>query len=98
MSSAGGRAPAPPIAGRRAADSICGMTARVALVTGSTRGLGRAIATRLGADGLGVAVNGLHDDDVQAVADEIRTAGGVADGFAADVTDERAVTELVAAV
>ena len=74
------------------------MTPRVALVTGSTRGLGRAIAARLGADGFAVAVNGLHDDDVQAVAEEIRTAGGVADGFAADVTDERAVTELVAAV
>ena len=74
------------------------MTPRVALVTGSSRGLGRAIAARLGADGFAVAVNGLHDDDVHAVAEAVRTAGGVADGFAADVTDERAVTELVAAV
>ena len=77
---------------RRSADLVhlaasSGMTPRVALVTGSRR-LGRAIAARLGADGFAVAVNGLHDDDAQAVAEEIRTAGGVADGFAADVTDE----------
>jgi len=76
-----------------------GQDRRVALVTGSTRGLGRAIARRLGRDGLAVAVNGLHDDEAarEAVA-EVRAAGGVAELFPADVTDEGQVAALVAAV
>jgi 3-oxoacyl-[acyl-carrier protein] reductase len=72
---------------------------RVALVTGSSRGLGSAIAVRLGRDGLAVAVNdrhaGAHALEVVAA---IRDDGGVADAFAADVTDERQVAELVASV
>ncbi len=72
---------------------------RVALVTGSSRGLGRAIAGRLGRDGLAVAVNGLHDDArALEVVRAIRDDGGVADAFPADITDERQVVELVAAV
>jgi 3-oxoacyl-[acyl-carrier protein] reductase len=70
---------------------------RVALVTGSSRGLGSAIARRLARDGLAVAVNGLHGDTVE-VAATIRDAGGVADAFIGDVTDERQVNDLVAAV
>jgi 3-oxoacyl-[acyl-carrier protein] reductase len=73
------------------------VSAHVALVTGSSRGLGRAIAARLACDGLAVAVNGLGDD-AEAVAEAIRTAGGVAGAFAADVTDEREVARLVTAV
>ena len=72
---------------------------RVALVTGSSRGLGRVIAERLARDGLAVAVNGLHDDrQALEVVDAIQHDGGVAGAFAADVTDEAQVTDLVAAV
>ena len=73
---------------------------RVALVTGSSRGLGAAIARRLARDGLAVAVNGLREDGkVVEVAASIREAGdGAAVAFPADVTDERQVSELVAAV
>jgi 3-oxoacyl-[acyl-carrier protein] reductase len=72
---------------------------RVALVTGSSRGLGRVIAQRLACDGLAVAVNGLHGDgQLSKIVGAIRETGGVADAFPADVTDERQVTELVATV
>jgi 3-oxoacyl-[acyl-carrier protein] reductase len=72
---------------------------RVALVTGSSRGLGRAIARRLAQDGMSVALNGLHDDVTLAEAVEVaRGAGGAAEGFAADITDPQQVDDLVAAV
>ena len=55
---------------------------RVALVTGSSRGLGGAIAQRLASDGLAIAVNGLRDDaQMLAVVDEIHGAGGIAAAF-----------------
>jgi 3-oxoacyl-[acyl-carrier protein] reductase len=72
---------------------------RVALVTGSSRGLGAAIARRLAADGLAVAVNyrsgGNEADELVAA---IGQRGGVAAAFGADVTDERGVAELVAGI
>ena len=72
---------------------------RVALVTGSSRGLGKVIAQRLARDGMAVAVNGLADDrGAREVARSIRAAGGVAADFGADVTQEARVSELVAAV
>lgn len=72
---------------------------RVALVTGSSRGLGKAIARRLARDGLAVAVNGLGAEaQALEVARTIRGDGGTADVFPADVTDERQVAGLVAAV
>jgi 3-oxoacyl-[acyl-carrier protein] reductase len=72
---------------------------RVALVTGSSRGLGAAIARRLAEDGLAVVVNGRRgDEQAEQVARTIRGDGGVADAFGADVTDEQQVVELVAAV
>jgi 3-oxoacyl-[acyl-carrier protein] reductase len=72
---------------------------RVALVTGSSRGLGAVIARRLARDGLAVAVNGRPgDEQVLAVSRDIRDDGGVAEGFPADVTDEGQVAGLAAAI
>jgi 3-oxoacyl-[acyl-carrier protein] reductase len=72
---------------------------RVALVTGSSRGLGAAIARRLARDGFAVAVNGLHDDGLaREVGRAIREDGGVAEVFSADVTDEEQVGRLVPAI
>ncbi|EFL10885.1 LOW QUALITY PROTEIN: short-chain dehydrogenase/reductase SDR, partial [Streptomyces sp. AA4] len=66
--------------------------ASVALVTGSSRGIGRAIAERLGADGLSVAVNYRSDQaSAEAVVAKIRADGGQAVALRADVTDD---TEL----
>jgi 3-oxoacyl-[acyl-carrier protein] reductase len=72
---------------------------RVALVTGSSRGLGAVIARRLARDGLAVAVNGRRGDGpAREVAGSIRDHGGVAEAFGADVTDEQQVAELVAEI
>src|SRR5215471_10048969 len=70
---------------------------RVALVTGSSRGLGAVIARRLAEDGFAVAVNGRRGDgQAEQVARAIR--GGVAAAFGADITDEQQVAELVATI
>jgi 3-oxoacyl-[acyl-carrier protein] reductase len=72
---------------------------RVALVTGSSRGLGSAIAQRLARDGFAVAVNARDDGpEAQAIVEAIRGDDGVAEVFTADVTDEAQVAQLVAAV
>jgi 3-oxoacyl-[acyl-carrier protein] reductase len=72
---------------------------RVALVTGSSRGLGAVIARRLARDGFAVAVNGRPgDEQVAAVGSAIRDSGGTAEGFCADVTDECQVAGLAVAV
>jgi 3-oxoacyl-[acyl-carrier protein] reductase len=72
---------------------------RVALVTGSSRGLGSTIAERLAEDGLAVAVNDVHGGErASEVAEAIRARGGVSEAFGADVTDERQVAALVDAV
>ena len=68
-------------------------------MTGSSRGLGAVIARRLAREGMAVAVNGRPgDEQVAAVGAAIRGDGGTAEGFCADVTDERQVAGLAAAV
>jgi 3-oxoacyl-[acyl-carrier protein] reductase len=68
------------------------LTGKNALVTGSTRGIGRAIAEALSGSGARVAVVGRE----LARAEEAAAAiGGNAKGFAADVSDTAAVTKLV---
>jgi len=69
---------------------------RVALLTGASRGIGRAIALRLAGAGARVVVSSRRLDNVQAVADEIRAAGGEALAVEAHVGDPVAVEALVA--
>jgi 3-oxoacyl-[acyl-carrier protein] reductase len=73
------------------------LAGRVALVTGSTRGIGRGIAARFAAEGARVVVNGRSSDDTERVAKEL---GPAAIGIAADIGDsaqaERLVAETVA--
>jgi rhamnulose-1-phosphate aldolase/alcohol dehydrogenase len=74
------------------------LASRIALVTGAASGIGKAIATRLAAEGACVVVADLDAEKARAAAAEIARAGGasrqttdVAIGIAANVADEAAV-------
>src|SRR3954468_2534402 len=68
---------------------------RVAIVTGSGGGLGRAHALYLASQGARIMVNDLDQGAADRVAAEIRAAGGEALAVAASVTDEAAVAAMV---
>jgi 3-oxoacyl-[acyl-carrier protein] reductase len=68
---------------------------RVALVTGASRGIGRAIAIELAGSGHKVAVNYRSGSEAAAkVVEEISAAGGEAFAVGADVGDEQAIAEM----
>ena len=70
---------------------------RVALVTGASRNIGRAIALALADGGATVVVNAVRAlDQARAVVKEIEARGGNAVASLADVTDEKAVGAMVA--
>ncbi len=71
------------------------LTGKTALVTGSTRGIGHAIATPLAGAGARVAIVGRDRDRAQSVAEAV---GAGAMGFACDVADLAQVAALIGAV
>ena len=70
---------------------------RTALVTGGGRGIGAATAQRFGAEGAAVVVSDVDREPAEAVAGQIRAAGGRALAVACDVTERAAVESLLEA-
>ncbi len=68
---------------------------KIAMVTGSTRGLGEVCAKALAGAGADIAVCGRSADDLKRVTGDIRKLGRKADGFFIDVTSKQSVTEAV---
>ncbi|MDP4032308.1 MAG: SDR family NAD(P)-dependent oxidoreductase [Pseudorhodobacter sp.] len=68
---------------------------RVAFVTGAGAGIGRGGALAMAAEGALVVVTDLDPGRAEAVAAEIRAAGGRSEGFGVDVTDDAALTGAI---
>jgi NAD(P)-dependent dehydrogenase (short-subunit alcohol dehydrogenase family) len=67
---------------------------RVALITGASRGLGKAMAVALGEAGASLALVARDAGKLKEVAEAVRAKGADAEPFTADVTDEAAVRAL----
>lgn len=74
------------------------LNGKVAVVTGAASGIGKEIALTLSGAGAAVAIADLNLAGAQAVADQIKAAGGKALGVAMDVTNEEAVNQGIDSV
>jgi 3-oxoacyl-[acyl-carrier protein] reductase len=71
------------------------LTNKVALVTGASRGLGKAIALALAAEGASIAAVARSEEALKDTVEAIRAAGGTAEPFAVDVADSASVDAAV---
>jgi 3-oxoacyl-[acyl-carrier protein] reductase len=75
---------------------MAALAGKGALVTGGSRGIGRAIVQRLSADGATVVFAYARDQDAAAQTEQaVRAAGGIAHGLRADLADEAALDDLI---
>ncbi len=71
------------------------LTGRVALVTGSSKGIGFSLSKGLAKAGARLVMNGRNEDDLEAAADTLRATGAQVDTLSFDVTNPTAVREAV---
>jgi NAD(P)-dependent dehydrogenase (short-subunit alcohol dehydrogenase family) len=71
---------------------------KVAVVTGSASGIGRAIADRFVAEGATIVVADMNAEGIERTLEEIRAAGGTASGQQFDVSDQAAVKDAMARI
>ena len=70
--------------------------AKIAVVTGGSRGIGRAVAIKLAADGMTVVVNyNGNKEKAETVVAEIQANGGQAEAYGCNVSDYSAVEEMM---
>jgi gluconate 5-dehydrogenase len=74
------------------------LTGRRALITGSTKGIGLALAEGLAAHGAAIVLNGRDQERLEAARARLATAGHTATANAFDVTDPAAVAEAIARI
>jgi 3-oxoacyl-[acyl-carrier protein] reductase len=74
------------------------LSSQSAIVTGASRGIGRAIALALAASGAKVACVARNVEKLTETAEAIRAAGGTAEVYACDVTDSQSVQSVVDSV
>ncbi len=74
------------------------LAGKTAIITGSTRGIGRGIAEAMAAAGAGIVVVSRSPDDCRKVAEELAARGTDALGFAADVTRRQDFDSLISRV
>jgi NAD(P)-dependent dehydrogenase (short-subunit alcohol dehydrogenase family) len=79
-------------------DDAFDLTGRIALVTGASRGIGRAIAVKLAQHGATVFVTSRNVETCRPVADEILAGGGAAEAMACHVGDPQQISATIEAI
>lgn len=71
------------------------MSAKLALVTGASKGIGRAIAKQLGDTGLNVMAVARNEKELESLKQEIESNGGKCQWYPADLTNENQIDSLI---
>ena len=74
----------------------CDLTAKVAIITGASRGIGEAIATQLSICGANIILTARNMEGLSAVKDSINKQGGHAEAIVSDVSSMSSLAELTA--
>ncbi len=74
------------------------LNGKISIITGAANGIGKATALKFSAEGATVIVCDLNLEAVAGVVEEIKAAGGKAEGFVVNVTNRQQIADMVAAV